>query len=128
MVKDETRVAFEHHLILDVVISTLIVHQRMYAQNVNGGHTLIEDFTTASSIYPQLISDERMQDIDHQSHLLSVGIVNFGVISGVADFLKNGRFACVSSPYDQNSKAPNSFSEVLCIDGCHREILMCVLK
>jgi hypothetical protein len=126
-VKDKTRIAFEHHLVLDVVISTLIVHQHMYAHNVNGAHTLIEDFTTASSIYPQMISDGRMHAIDHRSHLLSVGIVNFWVIGSVADFLKNGRFACVCSSYDQNSKAPNSFSEVLGIDGCHREILMCVL-
>jgi hypothetical protein len=96
-VKDETRIAFENHLVLDVVISTLIVHQRMYAYKVNGAHTLIEDFTTVSSIYPQLISDGWMHDIDHRPHLLSFGIVNFWVIGGVADFLENGRFACICS-------------------------------
>jgi hypothetical protein len=111
-VKDETGTAFEYHLVLDVVISTLIVRQHMYAHRINGAHTLIEDFTTASTICPQLISDGRMHDIDHQSHLLSFGIINFWVIGGVADLLKNGRFACVCSPYDQNSKAPNHFSEV----------------
>jgi hypothetical protein len=92
---------------------------------VNGAHTLIEDFTTASSIYPQLINERRMHDIDYQSHLLSFAIINFWVIGSVADLLKNGRFACVCSSYDQNSEAPNHFSEFLGIDGCHREILMC---
>jgi hypothetical protein len=120
--KDEIGIAFEHHLICDVVISTLIIHQRMYAHRVDDVHTLIVDFTTAASIYSQFISDSLTRGINHGPHLLSFGIVNFRVICCIADLLKDGCFARVCSSYDQNSKAPDSFSKVLGISGCHREI------
>ncbi|KAG2071106.1 hypothetical protein BDR04DRAFT_1098786 [Suillus decipiens] len=41
-------------------------------------------------------------DIEHHLHLLSFGIINFWVIRGIADLLKNGRFDRICSPYDKN--------------------------
>jgi hypothetical protein len=51
--------------------------------------------------------------MDGGVYLLPNTIEDLGLFCGVTNFLKKGGLACIGSPHDENSKAPELISNVL---------------